>query len=387
MDLYEYQARELFAAHGVPVTAGIIADGPQAAAFAADRLGYPAVVKAQVTIGGRGKAGGVKLVHSADEAVRAAADILGMDIRGHRVERLMVAGGVRIAREQYFSILVDRTARAYLSLFSLRGGMDIEQLAATDPDAIVRTPIDPLTGLTEDAARAIVRTAGGDEATATVLAPVMTALWDVFATEDATLVEVNPMVIDEDGAALALDAKVSLDGNAALRHDWDYWRGSEQPGLESRAQAAGLNYVKLDGQVGVMGNGAGLVMSTLDLVAFAGREAGITPANFLDIGGGASAEKMATSLGLVLSDPQVRAVYINIYGGITACDQVVSGVLEALDRVDQDILKPLVLRLDGNQADAGRRLLAEAGSPWIHSAATMEAGADLAVRLASGEEN
>ena len=342
MDLYEYQARELFAAHGVPVTAGIIADGPQAAAFAADRLGYPAVVKAQVTIGGRGKAGGVKLVHSADEAVRAAADILGMDIRGHRVERLMVAGGVRIAREQYFSILVDRTARAYLSLFSLRGGMDIEQLAATDPDAIVRTPIDPLTGLTEDAARAIVRTAGGDEATATVLAPVMTALWDVFATEDATLVEVNPMVIDEDGAALALDAKVSLDGNAALRHDWDYWRGSEQPGLESRAQAAGLNYVKLAGQVGVLGNGAGRGMSPRARVAVAGR---------------------------------------------SACDPVVSGGLESLDRVDQDILKPLVLRLDGNQADAGRRLLAEAGSPWIHSAATMEAGADLAVRLASGEEN
>ncbi|MCH4249929.1 MAG: ADP-forming succinate--CoA ligase subunit beta [Microbacteriaceae bacterium] len=387
MDLYEYQARELFAAHGVPVAAGRIADTPEEAVAAATELGFPAVVKAQVTIGGRGKAGGVKLVHSAQEARDAAKAILGMDIRGHTVERLMVAAGVQIASEQYFSILVDRTERRYLSLFSLRGGMDVEQLAATDPEAIIRTPIDPLTGLTEPAAQQIVRTAGGTEQIAAALAPAMVHLWEVFSQEDASLVEVNPMILDGSGAAVAIDAKVSLDGNAKFRHDWDFWRGAESQGLEARAKALGLNYVKLDGQVGVMGNGAGLVMSTLDLVAFAGKTTGITPANFLDIGGGASADKMAVSLGLVLSDPQVRCVYINVYGGITACDQVVDGILEALDRVDQATLKPIVLRLDGNKAEEGRALLARAQSPWVKSSATMEGGAADVVALASGENN
>lgn len=393
MDLFEYQARDLFAAHGVPVLDALVAETPQAARAAAEQVGATSggtvVVKAQVKTGGRGKAGGVKLARTPDEAADCAAAILGMDVKGHTVHRVMVAAGADIAQEYYFSLLVDRANRSYLSMASREGGMDIETLAVERPQALVRAPIDPLDGLTEQQARAIFVDAHFPAEILDEAAAVAMKLWDVFQGEDATLVEVNPLVRTGDGRIVALDAKVTLDDNAAFRHP-DHAafddRAATDP-LEARAKEKGLNYVKLDGQVGVIGNGAGLVMSTLDVVAYAGEQyGGVTPANFLDIGGGASAEVMANGLEIILGDPSVRSVFVNVFGGITACDAVANGIVAALGMLaerGEPVDKPLVVRLDGNNAALGRSILARADHDVIEMVETMDDAARRAAELAA----
>ena len=386
MDLFEYQARDMFEKHGVPVLPGRIADTPEQARVAAEELGGITVVKAQVKTGGRGKAGGVKVAKTADDAEQAAADILGLDIKGHIVQRVMVAAGASIAREFYFSVLLDRAARSYLVLCSYEGGVEIEQLAEERPDALARVSVSPLTGIDLDTAREIARQAQFPDDLIEKVAPVFVQLYDVFVKEDATLVEVNPLVETEAGDIIALDGKVTLDENAGFRHD-DHAALADKSAadpLEEKAKAHDLNYVKLDGQVGVIGNGAGLVMSTLDVVAYAGEEfGGMTPANFLDIGGGASAEVMAAGLDVILGDPQVKSVFVNVFGGITACDQVARGIVQALEMIGDQATKPLVVRLDGNSVDEGRAILAEAGHPLVELANTMDDGARRAAELAA----
>ena len=371
MDLYEYQARELFAAHGVPVLAGIVARTPDEAYEAAQKLladNDLLVVKAQVKIGGRGKAGGVKLARSAEEAREKAEAILGMDIKGHTVHSVLIAAGADIAEEFYFSILLDRSERRELALCSAQGGMDIETLAREHPEALARVGLDPKVGIDEDVAAQILGEAGFNRSHVEKLAPVLVQLWDTYRGEDATLVEVNPLVLTEQGDVLALDGKVSLDNNAAFRHPEHaaFADKSAQDPREAMAKEAGLNYVRLEGQVGVIGNGAGLVMSTLDVVALAGEEWGVKPANFLDIGGGASAEVMAKGLDVILGDDQVRSVFVNVFGGITACDQVARGIVGALEALGDAASKPLVVRLDGNKVEEGRAILAAAAHPLVH---------------------
>ncbi|MGZ4602047.1 MAG: ADP-forming succinate--CoA ligase subunit beta [Kineosporiaceae bacterium] len=367
MDLFEYQARDLLAAHGVPVLDAQVATTPDEARVAAEKLapssGGVVVVKAQVKAGGRGKAGGVKLARSPQEAADRAAEILGMDIKGHTVHLVMIAQGAKIAEEYYFSVLVDRANRTYLAMGSRDGGMEIEQLAVERPDALARIPIDALEGIDAARAREIVTAARFPDDVADQVADVVVKLWDVFVAEDATLVEVNPLVKTEDGAVVALDAKVTLDDNASFRHPGHAEladRSAVDP-IEQRAKDKYLNYVKLDGSVGIIGNGAGLVMSTLDVVAYAGEEfGGVKPANFLDIGGGASAEVMANGLDIVLSDPQVRSVFVNVFGGITACDAVANGIVQAFDLLEKNgtpVTLPIVVRLDGNNADLGHEIL------------------------------
>ncbi|WP_182354145.1 ADP-forming succinate--CoA ligase subunit beta [Flaviflexus huanghaiensis] len=387
MDLFEYQARDLFAKHGVPVLAGIVATTPQEAREAAEDMGSELfVVKAQVKTGGRGKAGGVKLARTAEEVEQAADEILGMDIKGHTVRRVMIAEGTDIAEEYYFSILLDRSERRYLAMCSVEGGVEIEQLAVERPDALARVPIDPDEGIDEAMARHIVDEAGFPEADADAVADVILKLWDVYVNEDATLVEVNPLVKTTDGTILALDGKVSLDDNAAFRHPHHAEledRETENP-LEAKAKEKGLNYVKLDGgQVGIIGNGAGLVMSTLDVVAYAGEQYGVGPANFLDIGGGASAEVMANGLDVILGDADVRSVFVNVFGGITACDEVAKGIVAALDILGDAATKPLVVRLDGNNVDEGRRILEEAAHPLVTIMETMDGAAAKAAEIAA----
>lgn len=386
MDLFEYQARDMFEKHGVPVLPGRIADTPEQARVAAEELGGITVVKAQVKTGGRGKAGGVKVAKTANDAEQAAADILGLDIKGHIVQRVMVAAGASIAREFYFSVLLDRAERSYLVLCSYEGGVEIEQLAEERPDALARVSVSPLTGIDLDTAREIARQAQFPDDLIEKVAPVFVQLYDVFVKEDATLVEVNPLVETEAGDIIALDGKVTLDENAGFRHD-DHAALADKSAadpLEEKAKAHDLNYVKLDGQVGVIGNGAGLVMSTLDVVAYAGEEfGGMTPANFLDIGGGASAEVMAAGLDVILGDPQVKSVFVNVFGGITACDQVARGIVQALEMIGDQATKPLVVRLDGNSVDEGRAILAEAGHPLVELADTMDDGARRAAELAA----
>ena len=378
VDLFEYQARDLFAAHGVPVLAAEVATTADEARAGAEKLaplsGGTVVVKAQVKVGGRGKAGGVKLAHSPQEAADRAGEILGMDIKGHTVHRVMVTQGAKIAEEYYFSVLVDRSNRTYLAMASRDGGMEIEQLAVERPEALARVPVDALVGIDEAKAREIVAAGRFPAEVADQVAAVVQRLWEVFITEDATLVEVNPLVKTEDGAVVALDGKVTLDENAAFRqpgHAALEDSAAADP-LEERATAKGLNYVKLDGAVGIIGNGAGLVMSTLDVVAYAGEQfAGVKPANFLDIGGGASAQVMADGLGIILSDPQVKSVFVNVFGGITACDAVANGILQAYQLLEQagtPVRLPIVVRLDGNNAELGHRILDE-------FAATLPAGA------------
>lgn len=386
MDLFEYQARDMFEKHGVPVLPGRIADTPEQARVAAEELGGVTVVKAQVKTGGRGKAGGVKVAKTADDAEQAAADILGLDIKGHIVQRVMVAAGASIAREFYFSVLLDRAERSYLVLCSYEGGVEIEQLAEERPDALARVSVSPLTGIDLDTAREIARQAQFPDDLIEKVAPVFVQLYDVFVKEDATLVEVNPLVETEAGDIIALDGKVTLDENAGFRHDNHAALADKSAAdpLEEKAKAHDLNYVKLDGQVGVIGNGAGLVMSTLDVVAYAGEEfGGMTPANFLDIGGGASAEVMAAGLDVILGDPQVKSVFVNVFGGITACDQVARGIVQALEMIGDQATKPLVVRLDGNSVDEGRAILAEAGHPLVELADTMDDGARRAAELAA----
>ncbi|MEX2441415.1 MAG: ADP-forming succinate--CoA ligase subunit beta [Pontimonas sp.] len=386
MDLFEYQARDMFEAHGVPVLAGRIADSAEEVEAVARQLGGTTVVKAQVKVGGRGKAGGVKVAKNPEEARAAAEAILGLDIKGHIVHRVMVAAGAAIDREFYFSVLLDRANRSYLVLCSYEGGMDIEQLADERPDALARVQVSPLGGITLDVAKDIAVKAQFPAELVDRVAPVLVSLYDVFISEDATLVEVNPLVLTDGGDIIALDGKVTLDENAAFRHPLHEAladRASADP-LEEKAKAHDLNYVKLDGEVGVIGNGAGLVMSTLDVVAYAGEQfGGVKPANFLDIGGGASAEVMAAGLDVILGDPQVKSVFVNVFGGITACDQVAHGIVQALKMIGDQATKPLVVRLDGNSVDEGRAILAGAAHPLVHLADTMDEGASRAAELAS----
>ena len=387
MDLYEYQARELFAAHGVPVLAGIVASTPDEAFEAAQKLlgeNDLLVVKAQVKIGGRGKAGGVKLARTAEEAREKAQEILGMDIKGHTVHKVLIAAGADIAEEYYFSILLDRSGRRELAMCSAQGGMDIETLAREHPEALARVGLDPKVGIDEDVAAQILGQAGFSRSMIDKISPVLIGLWDTYRGEDATLVEVNPLVLTEQGDVLALDGKVSLDNNAAFRHPEHaaFADKSAQDPREAMAKEAGLNYVRLEGQVGVIGNGAGLVMSTLDVVALAGEEWGVKPANFLDIGGGASAEVMAKGLDVILGDEQVRSVFVNVFGGITACDQVARGIVGALETLGDAASKPLVVRLDGNKVEEGRAILCEAAHPLVHMEETMDGAARRAAELA-----
>jgi succinyl-CoA synthetase beta subunit len=386
VDLYEYQARDLFESYGVPVLAGIIADTPAEARAAAEKLGGVVVVKAQVKVGGRGKAGGVKVAKTPEEAEEAAKAILGLDIKGHIVKRVMVAAGARIAEEFYFSVLLDRANRSYLSLTSYEGGMEIEQLAVERPEALARIEVNPIKGIDLAEAKKIAVAAKFPAELVDKVAPVFVKLYEVYTGEDATLVEVNPLVLTEEGDIIALDGKVSLDENAEFRHENHAAledKAAADP-LEAKAKAADLNYVKLDGEVGIIGNGAGLVMSTLDVVAYAGENhGGVKPANFLDIGGGASAEVMAAGLDVILGDAQVKSVFVNVFGGITACDAVANGIVQALATLGSAANKPLVVRLDGNNVDEGRRILAEANHPLVTLADSMDDGADKAAELAA----
>ena len=386
MDLYEYQARDMFESYGVPVLAGIIADTPAEARAAAEKLGGVVVVKAQVKVGGRGKAGGVKVAKSPEEAEEAAKAILGLDIKGHVVKRVMVAAGARIAQEFYFSVLLDRANRSYLSLTSYEGGMEIEQLAVERPEALARIEVNPIKGIDLAEAKKIAVAAKFPAELVDKVAPVIVKLYEVYTGEDATLVEVNPLVLTEEGDIVALDGKVSLDENAEFRHENHAAledKAAADP-LEAKAKALDLNYVKLDGQVGIIGNGAGLVMSTLDVVAYAGENhGGVKPANFLDIGGGASAEVMAAGLDVILGDPQVKSVFVNVFGGITACDAVANGIVQALATLGATANKPLVVRLDGNNVEEGRKILAAANHPLVTLAAGMDEGADKAAELAN----
>ena len=385
MDLFEYQARELFAKHGVPVLKGIVATTPEEAKAAAEEIGGLTVIKAQVKTGGRGKAGGVKLAKSPEEAYEHAKAILGMDIKGHTVHRVLVADGADIAEEYYFSLLLDRANRSYLAMCSVEGGMEIEQLAAERPEALAKIEVDPLVGLDQAKAEEIAKAAGFSAELQEKVVPVLVKLGEVYTKEDATLVEVNPLVLTPEGTILALDGKVSLDDNAEFRQPEPEAlvdKSAENP-LEAKAKQFDLNYVKLDGEVGIVGNGAGLVMSTLDVVAYAGENHGnVKPANFLDIGGGASAEVMAAGLEIILGDEQVKSVFVNVFGGITACDAVADGIVKALEILGDAATKPLVVRLDGNNVAEGRRILSEANHPLVVLADTMDSGADKAAELA-----
>ena len=384
MDLFEYQARDIFEKYQVPVLKGLIADTPEQAQKAAEQIGGTVVVKAQVKIGGRGKAGGVKVAHSPEEAKQAASKILGLDIKGHIVKRVMIAEGAKIAKEFYFSVLLDRSNRTFLALCSFEGGMDIEQLAEERPEALAKVPIDAVKGIDLVKALEIAKLGGFDDELAAKVAPVFVKLYEVFKKEDTTLVEVNPLVLSEDGQIIALDGKVTLDDNAEFRHEREELERDELDPLEAKAKSMDLNYVKLDGEVGIIGNGAGLVMSTLDVVAYAGaRHGGVKPANFLDIGGGASAEVMAAGLDVILNDPQVKSVFVNVFGGITACDAVANGIVGALEKLGSKASKPLVVRLDGNNVNEGRKILAGANHPLVTVVETMDEAADKAAELAS----
>jgi len=394
VDLFEYQARDMFEAHGVPVLAGIVAETVEEARAAAVTIGADSggvvVVKAQVKVGGRGKAGGVKVARSADEAADAAAAILGMDIKGHTVHKVMIAAGAQIEQEYYFSVLLDRANRSYLAMASKEGGVEIEVLAVERPEALARIPVDPIVGIDAAKAKEIVDAANFDEDVKGQIAEAIQKLWTVYRDEDATLVEVNPLVKTSDGTIVALDGKVSLDENAGFRHPGHASledKASADP-LEAAAKAKDLNYVRLDGSVGVIGNGAGLVMSTLDVVAYAGEEFGADgdhprPANFLDIGGGASAQVMIDGLHIILSDQNVKSVLVNVFGGITSCDEVANGIVGALKVLGDEATKPLVVRLDGNNVEVGRAILSDYAHPLVTVEQTMDGAARKAAELAS----
>ncbi len=385
MDLYEYQARDLFESHGVPVLKGSVATTVVEAVSAAEAIGGVVVVKAQVKVGGRGKAGGVKVAKTIDEVREHATNILGMDIKGHTVNRVMIAQGASIDEEYYVSILVDRAQRQYLVMASTAGGVEIEQVAHETPELLAMVGIDPLKGIDHALALSIVQQAKFPSDIEGQVADVLVTLWKVFQSEDATLVEVNPLVKTSDGRIIALDGKVTLDENAGFRHP-DHEALVDESAtdpLEVAAKAKNLNYVKLDGEVGIIGNGAGLVMSTLDVVAYAGENfGGVRPANFLDIGGGASAQVMADGLSIILSDPAVKSVFVNVFGGITSCDAVANGIVQALSMLGDKATKPLVVRLDGNNVLEGRRILNEANHPLVEQLDTMDGAASRAAELA-----
>ena len=386
MDLFEYQARDIFEKHGVPVLAGAVATTADEAYEAAAKIGGKVVVKAQVKVGGRGKAGGVKVADDANDAKIKASAILGMDIKGHTVHRVMIAQAAPIAEEYYLSILLDRSNRQYLCMASVAGGMDIEEVARTTPEKLARVPVSAVAGIDNAKAAEIVKLGNFPTEISAEVARVIELIWQVFQKEDATLVEVNPLVKTNDGRIIALDGKVSLDDNADFRQP-DHEAlidKSAANALEDAAKAKGLNYVKLEGQVGIIGNGAGLVMSTLDVVAYAGEKFGnVRPANFLDIGGGASAEVMADGLSIILGDPDVKSVFVNVFGGITACDAVANGIVKALEILGSAATKPIVVRLDGNNVTEGRRILNEAAHPLVQQLDTMDGAAARAAELAS----
>ncbi|HOW93131.1 MAG TPA: ADP-forming succinate--CoA ligase subunit beta [Mycolicibacterium fallax] len=386
MDLFEYQAKELFAKHNVPTTPGRVTESADDAKAIAEEIGKPVMIKAQVKVGGRGKAGGVKYAATPDDALTHATNILGLDIKGHVVKRLLVAEASDIAEEYYISFLLDRANRTYLAMCSVEGGMEIEEVAATKPDRLAKVAVDPIAGVDVAFARSIAEQGHLPAEVLDAAAVTIAKLWDVFVAEDATLVEVNPLVRTPDDQILALDGKVTLDENASFRHaDHEAFvdRDATDP-LELKAKENDLNYVKRDGQVGIIGNGAGLVMSTLDVVAYAGENhGGVKPANFLDIGGGASAEVMAAGLDVILGDSQVKSVFVNVFGGITSCDAVANGIVKALEILGDEANKPLVVRLDGNNVEAGRKILADANHPLVIQAETMDAGADKAAELAN----
>jgi succinyl-CoA synthetase beta subunit len=388
VDLFEYQAKTLFQAHGVPVSLGEVATTPAEAKAIAEKIGGVTVVKAQVKIGGRGKAGGVKVAKTPDDAEANAEAILGMDIKGHTVHRVLVDPGADIKEEYYVSYLLDRTNRTFLAMASYEGGMEIEQLAVERPDALARVPVSAIDGVDLDKGREIARAAKFPDDLIDPVADVLVKLWQVFVEQDATLVEVNPLAKVGDGSVVALDGKVTLDDNADFRQPGNAAledKAAADP-LEAKAKEKHLNYVKLDGQVGIIGNGAGLVMSTLDVVAYAGeKHGGVKPANFLDIGGGASAEVMANGLDIILGDPDVRSVFVNVFGGITACDAVANGIVGALGVLGDSATKPLVVRLDGNNVEEGRRILNEANHPLVTLVDTMDGAADRAAELANSK--
>jgi succinyl-CoA synthetase beta subunit len=386
VDLFEYQAKRIFAGHAVPVGLGDVADTPEQAEQIAQQLGGVTVVKAQVKTGGRGKAGGVKVAKTPQDAKAAAEAILGMDIKGHTVRRVLVDPGAQIEQEYYFSFLLDRSNRTFLAMASAEGGMEIEELAVSRPEALVRVPIDANVGVDKALAVQILNEAKFPAEVVDTTADTVVKLWDAFVSQDATLVEINPLARVASGEVLALDGKVSLDDNANFRQaaNADLEDTAAADPLEAKAKAKHLNYVKLDGEVGIIGNGAGLVMSTLDVVAYAGElHGGVKPANFLDIGGGASAEVMANGLDIILSDPSVRSVFVNVFGGITACDAVANGIVTALGMLGESASKPLVVRLDGNNVVEGRRILNDAAHPLVTLVDTMDGAADRAAELAN----
>lgn len=385
MDLFEYQARDLFEAHQIPVLAGAVAATPEAAEAAAAKMGGKVVVKAQVKIGGRGKAGGVKLAENAADAKEKAKAILGMDIKGHTVHQVMIAQAAPIAAEYYMAILLDRANRNFLVMASVAGGMEIEEVAHKTPEKLARVGIDPNKGIDKAKALEIAKSGQFPADVQEQVAEVLIKLWAAFVAEDATLMEINPLVKTEDGKVVALDGKVTLDENAGFRqpkHESLIDHASTNP-LEALAKEKNLNYVKLDGEVGIIGNGAGLVMSTLDVVAYAGEKYGVKPANFLDIGGGASAEVMANGLSIILGDPDVRSVFVNVFGGITACDAVANGIVQALEILGSKATKPIVVRLDGNNVIEGRKILNDAAHPLVQQLDTMDGAAAKAAELAA----
>ena len=386
MDLFEYQARDLFEKHGVPVLAGAVATTAEEAFAAASKMGGRVVVKAQVKVGGRGKAGGVKVAENAEESRDKAAAILGMDIKGHTVHQVMIAQAAPIESEYYLAILLDRSNRTFLVMASVAGGMDIEEVAKTAPEKLAKVPVSAVDGISLAKAKEIVAQAAFPQDVADQVADVLVKLWETFSSEDATLVEINPLVKTNDGKIVALDGKVSLDENADFRqpdHEALVDHSATNP-LEALAQEKGLNYVKLEGQVGIIGNGAGLVMSTLDVVAYAGEKfGGMRPANFLDIGGGASAQVMADGLSIILGDKDVKSVFVNVFGGITACDAVANGIVAALETLGATATKPIVVRLDGNNVEEGRAILNAANHPLVEQLDTMDGAASRAAELAA----
>ena len=387
MDLFEYQARDLFESHQIPVLAGAVATTADQAYSAAEKIGGKVVVKAQVKVGGRGKAGGVKLAENATDAKEKAGAILGMDIKGHIVKKVMIAQAAPIESEYYLAILLDRANRNFLVMASVAGGMEIEEVAHKTPEKLARVGIDPNKGIDKAQALEIAKSGQFPADVLDQVGDVLVKLWQAFIKEDATLMEINPLVKTTDGKVIALDGKVTLDDNAIFRHpehealvDHD----ATNP-LEKLAKEKDLNYVKLDGQVGIIGNGAGLVMSTLDVVAYAGEKYGVKPANFLDIGGGASAEVMANGLSIILGDSDVKSVFVNVFGGITACDAVANGIVQALEILGSKATKPIVVRLDGNNVELGRKILSEANHPLIQQIETMDGAAAKAAELAGNK--
>jgi len=385
VDLFEYQARDLFESHQIPVLAGAVATTADEAFAAAEKIGGKVVVKAQVKVGGRGKAGGVKLAENSTDAKEKAKAILGMDIKVHIVNKVMIAQAAPIDSEYYLAILLDRANRNFLVMASVAGGMEIEEVAHKTPEKLAKVGINPNNGI--DKAKALEIAKGG-MFPADVLdqvADVLVKLWQAFVKEDATLMEINPLVKTSDGKIIALDGKVTLDDNSSFRHpDHEALvdHASTNP-LEKLAKEKDLNYVKLDGQVGIIGNGAGLVMSTLDVVAYAGEKYGVKPANFLDIGGGASAEVMANGLSIILGDKDVKSVFVNVFGGITACDAVANGIVQALNMLGNQATKPIVVRLDGNNVELGRKILNDANHPLVQQLETMDGAAAKAAELAA----